>query len=74
MKIKSLCLMFVQLVMFSSLSYSQGKCQDGNFWHTWFIESQFVGFGNPPTKNQIGKQNKNKDRETSISSFAHVRA
>ena len=46
--------MFVQLVMFSSLSYSQGKCQDGNFWQTWFKESQFVGFGNPPTTNQIG--------------------
>ena len=54
MKIKSLSLMFVQLVMFSSLSYSQGKCQDGNFWQTWFKESQFVGFGNPPTTNQIG--------------------
>ena len=44
MKIKSLCLTFVQLVMFSSLGYSQEKCQDGDFWQTWFEESQFVGF------------------------------
>ena len=54
MKIKSLCLTFVQLVMFSSLGYSQEKCQDGDFWQTWFEESQFVGFGNLPTTNQIG--------------------
>ena len=42
MKIKSLCLMFVQLVMFSSLGYSQEKCQDGDFWQTWFEESHLL--------------------------------
>ena len=56
MKIKSLCLMFVQLVMFSSLSYSQGKCQDGDFWQTWFEESQFIGFGNPADKKSNWKR------------------
>ena len=46
MKIKSLCLTFVQLLMFSSLGYANENCQNGDFWQTWFKESQFVGFGN----------------------------
>ena len=54
MKIKSLCLTFVQLLMFSSLGYANENCQNGDFWQTWFKESQFVGFGNPPSTNQIG--------------------
>ena len=54
MKIKSLCLAFVQLLMFSSLGYANENCQNGDFWQTWFEESQFVGFGNPPSTNQIG--------------------
>jgi hypothetical protein len=34
--------------MFSSLGYANENCQNGDFWQTWFEESQFVGFGNPP--------------------------
>ena len=36
MKIKSLCLTFVQLLMFSSLGYANENCQNGDFWQTWF--------------------------------------
>ena len=43
MKIKSLCLTFVQLFMFSSLGYSNENCQDGDFWQTWFKKASSLG-------------------------------
>ena len=37
--------------MFSSNKASRKEnCQDGDFWQTWFKESQFIGFGNPLTQ------------------------
>ncbi|MDG1095156.1 MAG: SEL1-like repeat protein, partial [Methylophilaceae bacterium] len=54
MKLKILCLTFVQLLMFSSLGYANENCQNGDFWQTWFEKSQFVGFGNPPSTNKVG--------------------
>ena len=53
MKIKVLLLAFAQLLMFSLTSHSEEKCHDGDFWHKWFKESQFIGFGNIPSQNQI---------------------
>ena len=53
MKTSIFILTFFQLFLFSSISFAETRCQDGGFWQTWFDESQFIGFGNTPSKNQI---------------------